>query len=160
MWHQPAQSPFRRFSAAQVEGGSGTPGDEPTALRDVPADAGIVLVVDDEAPIVESLTKIFRREGLNVLSATDGNAGLDLLRKHRVGVLLTDLMMPGMSGMEVYERLRAAFPGAEKRVVFVTGGAFVPRLAEFVRSIDNATVAKPFDEAQLLAAVQAAAARA
>src|SRR5215510_600855 len=117
MWHQPANSPFRRFSAAHIEGGSSS-ADEPTALRDVPADAGIVLVVDDEAPIVESLTKIFRREGLNVLSATDGNAGLDLLRKHRVGVLLTDLMMPNTSGMDLLRAAKTIAP--ETEVVLMT----------------------------------------
>ena len=105
MWNQPAQSPFRRFSAAHVEGGGSAHADEPTELRGDPEHAGIVLVVDDEAAIVESLTKIFRREGLNVLAATDGTAALDLLRKHRVGVLLTDLMMPQTSGMDL---LRAA----------------------------------------------------
>ena len=79
--------------------------DEPTALKEAPADAGIILIVDDEPAIVESLTKIFKRENLNVLAATEGNAALDLLRKHRVGVLLTDLMMPQTSGMDL---LRAA----------------------------------------------------
>ncbi len=73
MWNQPAHSPFRRFAAAQIEGGSGSPHpDEPTALKDAPGESGIVLVVDDEPAIVESLTKIFRREGLSVLAATDG----------------------------------------------------------------------------------------
>src|ERR1700689_4651904 len=105
MWNQTAQSPFRRFAAAQVEGGSGYNAGEPTALKDAPTESGIVLVVDDEPAIVESLTKIFRREGLTVLAATDGTAGLDLLRKHRIGVLLTDLMMPNTSGMDL---LRAA----------------------------------------------------
>src|SRR5262245_5676241 len=102
MWNQPAQSPFRRFASAQVDGGAASAqNDEPTSLREAPSDAGIVLVVDDEPAIVESLAKIFRREGLAVLAATDGTSGLDLLRKHRVGVLLTDLMMPNTSGMDL-----------------------------------------------------------
>src|SRR4051812_1392659 len=85
MWNQPSHSPFRRFAAAQVDGPS-SGGVAAAAAEDDPraaaADAGIVLVVDDEPAIVESLTKIFKREGLIVLSATDGNTGLELLRKH------------------------------------------------------------------------------
>src|SRR3569623_411220 len=128
-WNQPAQSPFGRFAAAQVEGGSGvSASDEPTALREVPADAGIGLVVDDEPAIVESLTKIFRREGLNVLSATDGTAGLDLLRKHRVGVLLTDLMMPNTSGMDLLRAAKTIAP--ETEVVLMTAyGTVEPAVA-------------------------------
>src|SRR5215217_3422008 len=90
MWNQPAQSPFRRFAAAQVDGTSGASSAEDPGAAARSADAGIVLVVDDEPAIVESLTKIFKREGMTVLTATDGTAGLDVLRKHRVGVLLTD----------------------------------------------------------------------
>ena len=53
-----------------------------------------LLVVDDEASNLESLERIFAREGLTVLRAPDGKDALELLRKHRVDVLLTDLMMP------------------------------------------------------------------
>src|SRR5262245_62970855 len=59
----------------------------------------IVLVVDDEPTIVESLSKIFRREGLTVLSPTDATAGLDVRRKQRVGGLLTDRMMTDHSAV-------------------------------------------------------------
>src|SRR5262245_59653399 len=65
------------------------------------ASEGVVLVVDDEPGILDSLTKIFAREGLRVLTAADGAAGLELLRKHRVGVLITDLMMPRTTGMDL-----------------------------------------------------------
>src|ERR1043165_5791735 len=100
MWNQPAHSPFRRHAAAQVDGSGASRAGEASELNRAPADAGVVLVVDDEPAIVESLTKIFKREGLHVLGATDGTAGLELLRKHRVGVMLTDLMMPRTGGMD------------------------------------------------------------
>jgi len=152
MWHQPAQSPFRRFAAAQVEGGSGAPGDEPTALRDVPADAGIVLVVDDEVAIVESLTKIFRREGLNVLSATDGNAGLDLLRKHRVGVLLTDLMMPNTSGMDLLRAAKTIAP--ETEVVLMTAYGTVETAVDAMKEGAYDFVTKPLKRAHVVRIVK------
>src|ERR1044071_5701441 len=118
MWNQPAQSPFRRFAAAQVDGNHGASSVEDPGEAARAADGGIVLVVDDEPAIVESLTKIFKREGLAVLSATDGTTGLDVLRKHRVGVLLTDLMMPNTSGMDLLRAAKTIAP--ETEVVLMT----------------------------------------
>ncbi|NVB79632.1 MAG: sigma-54-dependent Fis family transcriptional regulator [Kofleriaceae bacterium] len=151
MWHQPAQSPFRRFAAAQVEGGSGTQ-DEPTALRDVPAEGGIVLVVDDEAAIVESLTKIFKREGLNVLAATDGNTALDILRKHRVGVLLTDLMMPSTSGMDLLRAAKTIAP--ETEVVLMTAYGTVETAVDAMKEGAYDFVTKPLKRAHVVRIVR------
>src|SRR5512133_3812955 len=123
MWNQPAQSPFRRFAAAQVDGSGSSAASDEAAEAKQPTDSGIVLVVDDEPAIVESLTKIFKREGLTVLSATDGTAGLDVLRKHRVGVLLTDLMMPNTSGMDLLRAAKTIAP--ETEVVLMTASGTV-----------------------------------
>jgi two-component system response regulator HydG len=153
MWNQPAQSPFRRFSAAQVDGsGSSAPAhDEPQELR-AAADAGIVLVVDDETAIVESLTKIFRREGLNVLSATDGTAGLDLLRKHRVGVLLTDLMMPQTTGMDLLRAAKTIAP--ETEVVLMTAYGTVETAVDAMKEGAYDFVTKPLKRAHVVRIVR------
>jgi two-component system response regulator HydG len=152
MWHQPAHSPFRRFAAAQVEGGSGATNDEPTALRDAPADAGIVLVVDDEPAIVESLAKIFKRENLNVLSATDGNEALDILRKHRVGVLLTDLMMPNTSGMDLLRAAKTIAP--ETEVVLMTAYGTVETAVDAMKEGAYDFVTKPLKRAHVVRIVR------
>jgi len=153
MWHRPAQSPFRRFAAAQVEGGSGAPSslDEPTALK-VPSDAGIVLVVDDEGSIVESLDKIFKREGLHVLTATDGNAALDILRKHRVGVLLTDLMMPNTSGMDLLRAAKTIAP--ETEVVLMTAYGTVETAVDAMKEGAYDFVTKPLKRAHVVRIVR------
>ena len=159
MWNQPANSPFRRFAAAQVDGGSSNPdfrkeGDperEPIELR-ASADAGIVLVVDDEAAIVESLAKIFRREGLNVLSATDGNTGLDLLRKHRVGVLLTDLMMPQTTGMDLLRAAKTIAP--ETEVVLMTAYGTVETAVDAMKEGAYDFVTKPLKRAHVVRIVR------
>ena len=152
MWNQPAQSPFRRFAAAQVEGGGPSRADEPSELNKAPADAGIVLVVDDEAAIVESLTKIFRREGLTVLSATDGNAGLDLLRKHRVHVLLTDLMMPQTSGMDLLRASKTIAP--ETEVVLMTAYGTVETAVDAMKEGAYDFVTKPLKRAHVVRIVR------
>ncbi len=153
MWNQPAQSPFRRFASAQVEGGSGHPvSDEPTSLKDAPAEGGIVLVVDDEPAIVESLTKIFKREGMHVLFATDGTAALDILRKHRVGVLLTDLMMPQTSGMDLLRAAKTIAP--ETEVVLMTAYGTVETAVDAMREGAYDFVTKPLKRAHVVRIVR------
>jgi two-component system, NtrC family, response regulator HydG len=154
MWNQSGQRPFRRFEAAHIEGGgtSSSSADEPSELRTISADAGIVLVVDDEAAIVESLTKIFRREGLNVLAATDGNAALDLLRKHRVGVLLTDLMMPQTSGMDLLRAAKTIAP--ETEVVLMTAYGTVETAVDAMKEGAYDFVTKPLKRAHVVRIVR------
>jgi two-component system response regulator HydG len=153
MWNQPAHSPFRRLAAAQVEGGSVShQPDEPSELREAPGDGGIVLVVDDEPAIVESLTKIFRREGLAVLAATDGNAALDLLRKHRVGALLTDLMMPQTSGMDLLRAAKTIAP--ETEVVLMTAYGTVETAVDAMKEGAYDFVTKPLKRAHVVRIVR------
>jgi DNA-binding NtrC family response regulator len=59
-------------------------------------------------------------------------------------VVLCDLMMPDKSGIDFYEDLKREHPELVKRVVFMTGGAFTARAAEFLASIENRRVEKPF----------------
>jgi len=59
--------------------------------------------------------------------------------------VMCDLLMPGMSGMALYEQLKAARPGLEQKLVFMTGGAFTQRAAEFLNNVNNPRVEKPFD---------------
>jgi two-component system response regulator HydG len=154
MWNQPAQSPFRRFAAAQIDGNGSvsSPADEPSELRTIPADAGIVLVVDDEPAIVESLAKIFRRENLNVLSAHDGTTALDLIRKHRVGVLLTDLMMPQTSGMDLLRAAKTIAP--ETEVVLMTAYGTVETAVDAMKEGAYDFVTKPLKRAHVVRIVK------
>jgi two-component system, NtrC family, response regulator HydG len=107
-----------------------------------------VLIVDDERGIVDSLGKIFEREGISVLTATDGAAGLDLLRKHRVGVLLTDLMMPGMSGMDLLKAARTVAP--ETEVVLMTAYGTVETAVEAMKEGAYDFVTKPLKRAHVV----------
>src|SRR6187402_3897619 len=72
-----------------------------------------VLVVDDEASNLASLEKIFQREGMRVFTADGAKPALELVRRHRVQVVLTDLMMPGTSGGELLRALKEVSPDTE-----------------------------------------------
>ena len=74
------------------------------APRSVSPDAPTVLVVDDEPSNLASIEKIFQRDGMRVLTADGAKAALEIARSHKVQVVLTDLMMPGVSGIELLQR--------------------------------------------------------
>src|SRR5690348_3209951 len=66
-----------------------------------------ILVVDDEPTIVEVVELYLRREGFAVVTAADGNAALAALERQRPDLIVLDLMLPGVSGLELTARLRA-----------------------------------------------------
>ena len=111
-----------------------------------------VLIVDDEPGIVESLTKIFQREGLHVLSATDGATGLDMLRRHRVGVLITDLMMPRTTGMDLLRAAKTVAP--ETEVVLMTAYGTVENAVEAMKEGAYDFVTKPLKRAHVVRIVR------
>lgn len=119
----------------------------PVRKSDAPAAGGRrarVLVVDDEVPIANTLRELLSLEH-DVVAVTSGREALDAVhRSADFDVVLCDLMMPGMSGIDLYQRLREARPGLEQRIVFMTGGAFTTRAAEFLASVDNRRIEKPF----------------
>jgi two-component system, cell cycle sensor histidine kinase and response regulator CckA len=73
---------------------------------------GLVLVIDDEKPVREAVTDILEAEGITVIAARDGRAGLALYRERQadVGLVLLDLSMPGLSGEETFHELRRISP--------------------------------------------------
>jgi two-component system response regulator HydG len=83
-----------------------------------PGVSPLVLIVDDEAPNRESLGKIFEREGWRVALAASAPAALDALRRERAAVVVTDLMMPGMSGDALLRAVKTVSP--ETEVVLMT----------------------------------------
>ncbi|MHC4392551.1 MAG: sigma-54-dependent transcriptional regulator [Planctomycetota bacterium] len=86
-------------------------------------DAIRVLLVDDEPLYLETLERIFRRDGLSVRTATSAEAALESLEQAPVDVVVTDIVMPGLSGVELIEKVKA-FPESPE-VVLLTGHATV-----------------------------------
>ncbi|HVU52601.1 MAG TPA: response regulator, partial [Polyangia bacterium] len=85
--------------------------------------------------------------------AVDAREGLDRLAAGTYDVVLCDLMMPDMTGMDLYAEVARRHPGVERRFIFMTGGAFTPRATEFLAQVSNRRLEKPFETAVLKAAV-------
>jgi DNA-binding NtrC family response regulator len=116
-----------------------------------------VLVVDDEAPNIDSLRRIFEREGFTVLTASSGQRALEVCRQHAVHVVVSDLMMPGMSGIELVKALKTVVPDAE--VVLMTAFGTVEKAVEAMRAGAYDFVEKPLKRIQMVKTVRKAAER-
>jgi len=113
-----------------------------------------VLVVDDEPMMVRAIARLLESD-LEILSTTDpGDAIARIRGGQRFEVILCDLMMPTLSGIEVYEAIRAIDAPQARRVVFMTGGAFTPHVCQFLDTTENARIEKPVEREALLAIVR------
>src|SRR5512140_1552575 len=121
------------------------------------ADGITVLVVDDERSNIESLEKIFLREGMRVLTAHDAKHALEQVRTHRVHVVLTDLMMPGTTGLELLRAIKQVSPEVE--VVLMTAYGSVEAAVSAMREGAYDFVEKPLKRLTIVKSVRKAAER-
>jgi two-component system, cell cycle sensor histidine kinase and response regulator CckA len=101
-----------------------------------------VLVVDDEPAVGVVLGRLLQDHDVTVV--TTAKEALDLLVSDRFDIVLSDLMMPGMSGMDLYDELVRRGSRAAARMVFITGGAFTPAAKAFLDRVSNIRIDKPF----------------
>lgn len=107
-----------------------------------------VIVIDDEALVGKSIRRALRNHDVRVFSK--GPEALQALcSEDPIDVVFCDIMMPGMSGMEVYKRAVAQRPDLASRFVFMTGGAFTSEARTFIEQTDVVCLEKPFDLAQI-----------
>ncbi|MET0343459.1 MAG: response regulator, partial [Polyangiales bacterium] len=116
-----------------------------------------VLVVDDEVANLESLERIFAREGMRALVAPSAQKALEVCRQHRVHVVLTDLMMPGMDGIALIRALGTVSPDTE--VVVMTAYGTVETAVSAMREGAYDFVEKPLKRVQIVKTVRKAAER-
>src|SRR3954453_19785572 len=115
------------------------------------AQAPTILVVDDEPGIVDSLQKVFERESLRVLTARGGAEALELLRREPVSILLTDLLMPGVSGLGLLKASKSVSP--ETETILMTAYGTVENAVEAMRQGAYDFVIKPYKRAHVVRAV-------
>ena len=106
-----------------------------------------ILIVEDEALIADDIH--------DVTMETDGRKVVARVAAgERFDVIFCDLMMPTFSGLDVHQALSASNPEQAARIVFVTGGVFSERIADFLESVPNVQIGKPFAFESIRAIVQ------
>ncbi|MEM9454591.1 MAG: ATP-binding protein [Myxococcota bacterium] len=111
-----------------------------------------VLIIDDDPLVASALRRLLATGEVEV--ADSGRQGIELLRgSDEFEVVLCDLMMPEVSGMDVYETVLEEHPEMAERFIFMTGGAFTNRARAFLESVPNPKLEKPFDGKTLRAMV-------
>jgi signal transduction histidine kinase/CheY-like chemotaxis protein len=117
-----------------------------------------VLVIDDEPLVAKLLATILRRTW-DVTVASSGAEALELVGERRFDAILCDLMMPGMSGIEVAAALDERDPDHRRRMLFLTGGAVTVEAEQFLTRADVRHLTKPVSRAELHAALEGFRAR-
>jgi DNA-binding NtrC family response regulator len=102
-----------------------------------------ILIVDDEQIVRDSLTKWFREDGFTVGTAESGACALQQLQKQLWDIILLDIKMPGMDGMEVQQRIREVDPNAT--IIFITAHASVDTAVQALKHGAFDYVTKPID---------------
>jgi CheY-like chemotaxis protein len=111
-----------------------------------------ILVIDDEQSLLRAYERVLRSR-YNVVTASDGEEALARLDGAGFDAILCDMVMPRLSGAELFELVRVRHPGLERRFLFVCGTAVTADAEAFLESVPNPRVGKPVDRDTLLDAV-------
>ncbi len=125
----------------------------PVSVRPRPGRRCRVLIVDDDPMVGGALRRTLRDH--DVVSLLSGKEALDQLRAgERFDVIISDLMMPEMTGIQLHAEVLALLPEMAEKMVFITGGAFTPAARAFLDDVPNERLEKPFDTHNLRALIQ------
>jgi CheY-like chemotaxis protein len=131
----PATGPFDAFTRSSEAA--------PTPRR------GKILVIDDEPMVARSLGRVLEQDHDVTIVLDAGDAHQRVVAGERFDVILCDLMMPKMTGMDLHAELLRAVPEQAAQMVFLTGGAFTPHARAFLEGVPNHRLHKPFDTQEL-----------
>jgi CheY-like chemotaxis protein len=110
-----------------------------------------VLVLDDDPQVAMGIRRLLYRHDVTI--AHSGAEAIDILRNESFDVVVSDVMMPEPSGLDVYDMLADEGSPLVQRFVFVTGGHWCPRAREFLSRVKNPRLDKPVDPAALDGAI-------
>jgi len=107
-----------------------------------------ILLVEDDALVARAVRRTLSRDH-EVVFVEGGRAALEVLAREQFDLVISDLMMPEMTGMELHAELLRTRPQLAERMVFLSGGAFTEAARDFLRRVPNPQIEKPFDPGQL-----------
>lgn len=108
-----------------------------------------ILIADDEPNILISLEYLMKREGYEVLLARDGDEALEVIRRERPSLVLLDVMMPGKTGFELCDAVRADDSLAATKIVLLTAKGRDTDIAKGMALGATAYITKPFSTKEL-----------
>jgi len=114
-----------------------------------------VLIVDDETLVARALRRVLSDH--EVVVASDGREALEACAVGRFNLILCDVMVPEMTGIEVYRAIARDYPGREEQIVFVSGGVFSGEANDLLEGMPNLMLEKPIGTAELTAVLRRAA---
>jgi len=102
------------------------------------------LLVDDDSQMIDILSKYFATEGCYTEKAPDGKLALEKMNNTPFDFILCDVKMPGMDGVTFYQQLKGIGSPYLDKVIFITGDTMSHEILEFLKSINNPLLNKPF----------------
>jgi CheY-like chemotaxis protein len=130
-----------------------------TSPAALPAEAPVVLVVDDDEVVCKLVGAILKEEHYRLVFVSSGQEAMQVLDTVRPDVILMDIEMPGMDGMQATRRIKADPRFAEVPVIMITGHSGSATVRDSFRSGAADFIVKPFDREKMIAKVAAAAGR-
>jgi PAS domain S-box-containing protein len=112
-----------------------------------------ILVVDDEPVVREFISKVLTEEGHQVDTVDNAGDALEMVKSKTYRIILLDIKMPGMSGIELFKRFQKMTPSLTRKVVFVTGDVMGARTTAFLSKANSPYITKPFTAGQLNIAI-------
>ncbi len=110
-----------------------------------------ILVIDDDQRTLSLLKAFLEPEGFDVITAADGVSGMKLLKESKVGLVLLDVMMPGLDGYQVLQSIREY---SSVPVIMVTGITDKDSVTRFLNLGADDYVTKPFNKGELIARIR------
>jgi two-component system NtrC family sensor kinase len=114
-----------------------------------------ILVVDDEEAVSALLARLLTDLGHRPTTVASGEAALDAIARQSFDLVLTDIKMPGMTGFELYQRIKQRDPHLAQRIIFITGDTITASTQARLAQTGNPYIAKPFAVERLEALVNA-----
>ena len=105
-----------------------------------------ILVVDDEQHVRQLIGKVLEKEGYEVLTACNGEKGLEIFQKNNIDLIISDIKMPKMNGIEFLHKVKEQEPGVG--FILITAFATMETAIDAIKSGAQDYVTKPFDLAE------------
>ncbi|TET31676.1 MAG: response regulator [Anaerolineales bacterium] len=104
-----------------------------------------ILIIDDEENILQVMRQALQREGYETDTVLDALKGLSILSSSEYDLVLCDIAMTRMNGIEFFREIEERLPGMADRILFMTGGILSPSIQKFLKERRVSIIEKPFD---------------